>query len=148
MEQSETKNNSSFDKVMMKSWVDFLSNISKKKDEDIEKVLDSIQNIITDLTKSGFFTKEDNDESEKFFIQSFCPKLIRILVGESLSSPFTREISKSILFSFVELFTKHFENVKYNDIWEAVTEIFCDEKKCNSTVEICCSDKFLVKYYF
>ena len=68
------KNNSTeIDKVMMKTWIDFFTNLNKKKDEDIEKVLDTIQNVITDLIKDDFFTKDDNNEAEKFFINSFCP---------------------------------------------------------------------------
>ena len=139
------KNNSTeIDKVMMKTWIDFFTNLNKKKDEDIEKVLDTIQNVITDLIKDDFFTKDDNNEAEKFFINSFCPKLIRILINENFTSAFTREVAKNIINLFVELFSKHFENVKFYDIWEAVTEVFCDEKKVNSSCDVCASEKFLV----
>jgi hypothetical protein len=143
-EQITNNSTNSFDKMIMKTWIEFLSNLSKKKDEDIEKVLETILNLINDITKSSFFSKEEHDESEKFFINSFAPKLIRILVGEVFSSVFTREIARNILLSFVDLFQKYFELVKFYDIWEAVTEIFSQEKKCNLSSDVCASEKFLV----
>jgi len=85
-EQITNNSTNSFDKMIMKTWIEFLSNLSKKKDEDIEKVLETIYNLINDITKSGFFSKEEHDESEKFFINSFAPKLIRILVAEVFRS--------------------------------------------------------------
>lgn len=143
-EQLTNNSINSFDKLIMKTWIEFLSNLSKKKDEEIEKVLDTIHNLIIDITKSCFFTREEHDESEKFFINSFAPKLIRILTGEYFSSIFTREIASNILSAFIDLFYKYFQFVKFFDIWEAVIEIFSDEKKCNHSTDVCASEKFLV----
>ena len=147
MENSEKLKTTQFDldKEIMRSWLEIIPTINQSKDHELEKTLKLIQEKLSNVSSSGFFSKENlTDDIEKFFLASFSPSLIKKISNENILNNNNKEILRNIIQIYILEFIKNLENPNFLEMWESIAESFRDDKSINRSTQIDSADKFLV----
>jgi ubiquitin carboxyl-terminal hydrolase 34 len=115
--------NDQTNKDLMSSWLVYLKG-HKQKQEDLENVYSQIRDVLGELLSGDTFSKEDyENEGEKYFITTFSPELIRVILQNREQSLKQEEILKL----YLDVLARYPGNPKLLPIFEQCVAVFTDD---------------------
>ena len=148
MKESKNLKEDFLNKDLLKSYLDFISNLTFEKDADAEKITTYIKECIVELAENNFFSQQFFDDDENYFLTNFSPSFLKKLSNESVTSKKVKENLWIIVNTYLNQMIKHLENSKMLELWESVISFFDEDKQFMRSFDDDASDKYLVKFYF
>ena len=112
-------------KDLMTSWIIYLKGNKHNKDE-VSSIYTNLYNILSELAEGSLFTSEDyQNEGERFFLTSFSPDLIKIILQDNRFD--NKGVQSQILTMFLEGISSNLKNPKLQNLIESCVNIFSEE---------------------